>query len=158
VSYTPRLSHTSLFNRPTEVWRSVQTTKRPHYVILSSLLSPPSWLSAPCPQMPSTYLECINFSLCTKVLATKAIPGQALGAPEGWHSQNSYTVGTWRWQGCQSFFIHGRSLALVFVTGWVKPSATVLSEGWTIPMAPSGREPATFRLVVQCLNEIRHRV
>ena len=106
-----------------------------------------------------TYIYIYIYIYIYKVKEFHYRPGQTQRVSGCWGSQVS-------WQSAHEggkvvCHIHRPPLPPRKYSWWVNPKAIVRTEGLRqrkIPLKLSGIEPTTFRLLVQCLNQLRHRV
>jgi hypothetical protein len=103
-----------------------------------------------------------------EVKKSKAIPSQGLERPWGFQHVEAHGypdnrhMKVVRLSALRTGRLYAQEIFLVLtsITGWVNPRAIAHPEvlrQWKLPMTPSGIEPATFPLVAQCLNQLRHQ-
>jgi hypothetical protein len=118
-----------------------------------------------CPSVTDVRFKRNTGVIYKKVKLSRYRPGEALGfqevvAPEFLGNQHMKVVRLSVLRTGRLYHQEG-FLVLISVRGWVDLRATMRSVGlshWKIPVTSSGIEPATFRLLAQCLNQLRHRL
>jgi len=111
----------------------------------------------------------LKMNLLYRLLKGKAIPLHACKGPWGFQEvdalrfQDNWHMKVVRLSALRTGRLYSQKIFLVRISvrDLVNPRAIVRPEGLCqckIPVTPSGIKPANFRLVAQCLNQLRHRV